>query len=222
MIRTKAGLFTVLVALLSFNTLRAELNVTKVVDLESGQDLILVESDSTNELVTFEKLTNENGQFTIYKSEKHGYNAPLVVTSVKKVQKEGKNKAAQNCLLGTGGCLLGIAFVSANGEKIDDNNPPQGLYAQVGDKAVSGGEACLPASLWIGGLYAGIKGIVQLIQGGSKKSTASNQTIDSSQMTKLTSTDLMQSNRLRSEENYNIDVRNLNAEQLNSWLVAIL
>lgn len=83
------------------------------------------------------------------------------------------NTAGTDCLLGVSSCIGGMLFVSATGDNINGPIPPQGLYAQVGTKYVSGGPAAFTMVLWATGCVFGTKGIIELFRRKKKNNYSS-------------------------------------------------
>lgn len=147
-----------------------QLTVTEVAHPDNQKEKILIiESDDPATLAQFDEVI---AQYPELKQLEHANsestkNLRVVYKNTEFIEKKD---ATRDCLLGVGLCLGGILFVQAAGEEYDDANPPQGIYANVGTKYVDGGAGCLVASIWVGGLVFGIKGIIEIFSKGDKSS----------------------------------------------------
>lgn len=107
------------------------------------------------------ELLRTNTSVKVFVSESD-QTAPIIITQSRKGMV--KDNAGRDCLIGVGACTLGLLFVQATGQTLDTNNPPTGLFANVGDKYVEGGAAAFTGFVWLGGCIFGVKGIIELFK----------------------------------------------------------
>ncbi len=138
------------------------LKIVKAVNPDNPREsyLIIESSDPKLKAELSEVL---EGFPTLIKFEEPDENSALrsLLVVARKNEFIQKRHATRDCLIGVGACVLGIGIVQG-GDDYDENNPPSGFHAFVGDKVVTGGTACLVGALWVTGIVFGIKGIIEI------------------------------------------------------------
>lgn len=146
------------------NIVAADHNFT-IVEVSSPVDpsekLLIIESDDSLLLNSLNELLVEYPELVrINKPSEPEFNSMLVIARQKKFI--DKDHTARDCLLGVGFCAGGIAFIQATGEDTDNTSTTNTMYAQAGNKVVTGGNACFVSALWVTGIVFGIKGIIEI------------------------------------------------------------
>lgn len=160
---TRIFIYTFFLSILTTICSEAQVKATLAQNAAISKDYyIFLENidDATLKRQVVESLrTNTNIKVFISESDA---TAPIIITQSKKGMV--KDNAGRDCLIGVGACTLGLLFVQATGETLDTNNPPTGLYANVGDKYVEGGAAAFTSLVWLGGCIFGVKGVIELFK----------------------------------------------------------
>jgi hypothetical protein len=145
--------------------------VSHVVETSGQRGLIVIEieNEQLKTAVQSRLLELFPGEVLSVKSP----NSPLILPDKKPFM--SKDKAGRDLCIGGALCAGGIGLVAAAGK--ERSSPPSGVYAQVGDKYVSGGGACVVGAMWISGAFFIVKGFFELLMTdkGSESSSIRNE-----------------------------------------------
>lgn len=131
---------------------------------DNGQSYLFIDLDDASakkSLLADLKEAVPGGLYAQYRPDKDNeVKGPLLVVQNNRFMM--KEKAGRDLGIGGGLCLGSCLFVMVAGEKVDPREPPQGLYAQVGDRRVEGGAAMVPSIMGCLGLLFIGKGFIEL------------------------------------------------------------
>jgi hypothetical protein len=156
--------FLAIIALFSvpFAEEQLQAKITEAKDMQNNSYVFIDVNDNASQTKVVQSMsTLSDVQCYMQRSPSGGRGGPIVIP---KMSKSIVNHESMGMDLGigaglcVGGCIIGYAI----GTPKSETAPPQGFYATVGDKVVTGGPACIVGTMWVAGLVFLLKGVIEI------------------------------------------------------------